>query len=404
MKEVFVARQPIFKHNQKVYGYELLYRSCMDNIFSEPDGNKATSEVIANSFLLFGLENITRGEKAFINFTRKLLDDGVAMLLPSDLLVVELLEDVEPDEEVFQACLKLKKMGYMLALDDFTYSEPYEPFIKMVDFIKVDFLRTSSQTRDSLARQLSRYGGELIAEKVETIEDFNQARDANYKYFQGYFFSRPHVLSSRDIMGRKLNFVHLLQEARKPEIDFERVEEIIKRDPALTYKLLRFINSLAFSLKVEIRSVRQALVLFGQKEVVKWALLVSLRNIGEDKPDELLTLAVQRARFCELLAPLTGQKHREADFFLMGMFSLIDAFLDQPLDELLVHLPIPEDIKIALLGQDGLMQDICSLVILYEKGNWEEALAHMTTFGLTEGAVTDSYLDSLRFANEVSSY
>lgn len=404
MKEVYLARQPIFNHKQKVYGYELLYRSCMDNFCSEPDKDKATSEVIANSFLLFGLENITRGEKAFINFTRKLLNDEVATLLPKDLLVVELLEDIKPDESVYQSCLKLKNMGYMLALDDFTYSEPYEPFIKMADFIKVDFLKTSFKERESLARSLSRFGGELIAEKVETIEDFNQASEAGYKYFQGYFFSQPHIMSGRDITGRKLNFVQLLHEVRKPEIDFGRVEEIIKYDPALAYKLLRFINSLAFSLKVEIRSVRQALVLLGQKEVTKWVVLVSLRNIGEDKPDELLNLAIHRSHFCEMLAPLVGQKHREADFFLMGMFSLVDAFFDQPMDELLAHLPIPEDIKTALLGQDGILHDVYSLVISYEKGNWDKTSALMAALDLTREAVTESYLASLRFANEVKIY
>ena len=401
MTEVYLARQPIFNRKQNVFGYELLYRSCMDNFCSEPNKDKATSEVIANSFLLFGLENITRGEKAFINFTRKLLDDEVATLLPKELLVVELLEDINPDEDVYQACLKLKKMGYMIALDDFTYSEPYEPFIEMADFIKVDFLKTPIKERESLARSLSRFDGDLIAEKVETIEDFNHAYDVGYKYFQGYYFSRPHMLSGRDVTGRKLNFVKLLHEVRKPEMDFGRVEEIIKYDPALTYKLLRFINSLTFSFKVEIHSVRQALVLLGQKEVAKWVLLVSLRSIGEDKTDELITLAIHRSRFCELLAPLVGQKKRETDFFLMGMFSLIDAFFDQPMQELLAHLPIPGDIKEALLGQDGVLYNVYSLVLSYEKGNWDKATALMSALDLTREAVTGSYLESLRFANEV---
>ncbi|MGM0652468.1 MAG: EAL and HDOD domain-containing protein [Bacillota bacterium] len=223
-------------------------------------------------------------------------------------------------------------------------------------------------------------------------------------YYQGYFFSKPYILSSKHITGQKLNFLYLLQEVRKSEMDFGRVEEIIKYDPALAYKLLRFINSLAFSLKVEIRSVRQALVLLGQKEVIKWALLVTLRNIADEKPGELITLSIHRSRFCEILAPLIGQKHRETDFFLMGMFSLIDTFFDQPMDELLIQLPIPDDINAALLGQYVVLHDVCSLVKSYEKGNWEEAFSHMTTLELTPEVVKESYLASLRFANEVRTY
>jgi len=402
--DIFIARQPIFNTKQEVFAYELLYRSGTRNVYAGIDGDRASSEVIGSSFLLFGLENLTMGKKAFINFTRKLLEDEVATLLPQELIVVEVLENVEPDKQMLSACIKLKELGYLLALNDFTYDPRFDPFIDLVDIIKVDFLQTTPAKREALVRRAKNKKIKFLAEKVETLEDFHHALQAGYSYFQGYFFSKPNIVSGKDITSFKLTYLQLLQEINKTDLDFDQAERIIKSDVALSYKLLRFINSAAFSFPREISSIKQALVLLGQKEILKWVSLVALRSIGEDKPDELVSIAISRGRFCELMAPQIGMKSRSPDFFLMGMFSLIDAFLDQPLAHILTQLPIATDIKEALLGIiESRLRDVYEMAVSYEKGNWVKALRLAKKLHLEEQRIINIYLESLNFAQRIFS-
>ena len=324
--DIFVARQPIFNQQQEVYAYELLYRSGINKFYSCLDGDQASSEVITNSFLLIGLETLTRGKKAFINFTKNLLEDEVAILLPQEHIVIEILQDIEPDEKTLQACKKLKEMGYRLALDDFVYDDKFIPLIELADIIKVDFLTTDEEERGALVQRIGLQKNSFLAEKVETREDFVQAVEMGYSYFQGYFFSKPLIVASRDIPSFKLTYIKILQEIHKPEIDFDQLEKLIKTDVSLSYKLLKFINSLAFGFYSEIRSIKQALTILGEKEIRKWLSLISLQSVGKNKPDELMITALCRARFCELIASRVGLGDRSSDLFLLGMFSVIDAF------------------------------------------------------------------------------
>lgn len=397
--DIFLARQPIFDWKQDVFAYELLYRSSTENVYTGVNGDQASSEVISNSFLLFGLENLTGGKKAFINFTRKLLEDEVATLLPKESVVVEILENVEPDEQLLSACLQLKKLGFLLALDDFSYDPRFDPFIDLVDFIKVDFLQTNPAEREALIHRTTQKKIKFLAEKIETMNDFHHALKLGYSYFQGFFFSKPNIVSGKDITSFKHTYLQLLQEISKADMDFDQVEEIIKRDVALSYKLLRFINSAAFSFRREIGSIKQALVLLGQKEILKWVSLITLKSICKNKPDELVIFAVIRGRFCELIASRIGLKSRSSDFFLMGIFSLIDAFLDQPLANILIQLPIARDIKEALLGKEGIIRDVYEMATSYEKGDWEKTVRLGKKFNLKEKEIVDIYRNSLNFPN-----
>ena len=399
--EIFVARQPIFNCRQEVYAYELLYRSGAQKFYSTLNGDRASSEVITNSFLLIGLETLTRGKKAFINFTRNLLENDVAMLLPKDHIVVKILEDIEPDEKILAACRKLKELGFLLALDDFISAEKFKPLIELVDIIKVDFLKTPPEERSAIVKKVGRERTLFLAEKVETKEDFLQAAESGYSYFQGYFFSKPDLLAGRDIPSYKLTYLKILQELNKQEIDFDRLEKLIKTDVSLSYKLLRFINSLYFGFYSEIRSIKQALVLLGQKEIYKWLSLIALKSIGENKPDELIVAAICRAKFCELLAPSVGLKHRSSDLFLMGMFSLIDAFLDRPLNEALGDLPISDEIKDALLGGQSRFRDVYELVLAYEAGDWEKLSRKAARLELEEKEIKEVYINSLEYTNQI---
>lgn len=399
--EIFVARQPIFNHRQEVYAYELLYRSGANKFYSTLNGDQASSEVITNSFLLIGLETLTRRKKAFINFTRNLLENNVAILLPNDLIVVQILQDIEPDEKILAACRKLKELGYLLALDDFVYAEKFKPLIELVDIIKVDFLTTPMEERRAVVQKVGAHKALFLAERVETRNDFLHAVESGYSYFQGYFFSKPDLIASRDIPSFKLTYLKILQEISKPDIDFDRLEKLIKMDVSLSYKLLKFINSLSFGFYSEIHSIKQALVLLGKKEIYKWLSLIALKSIGENKPDELIITAICRAKFCELIAPSVGLKNRSSDLFLMGMFSLIDAFLDRPLNEILPELPISDDIKNALLGGQSRFRDVYELILAYETADWEKLSRKAAQLELEEREVKEFYINSLEHSNQI---
>ena len=400
-REIYVARQPIFTRNQEVFAYELLYRSGVNKFYSNLNGDQASFEVITNSFLLIGLETLTRGKKAFINFTKNLLENDVATLLPNEAIVIEILQDIEPDKKILNACRKLKELGYYLALDDFCYNRKFLPLIDLVDIIKVDFLKTEKKEREAIIQRIGKPKIHFLAEKVETREEFTQALEMGYSYFQGYFFSKPLILSGKDIPSFKIIYLKILQEINRQDLDYDRLEDYVKMDVSLSYKLLKFINSLSFGFRNEIRSIKQALVLLGQKELSKWLSLIALKGIGDNKPDELIITAICRARFCELIAPRVGLKDRSSDLFLMGMFSLIDAFLDRPLPDILAELPISDDIKLALSGSDGRFKDVYELILAYESGDWEQLQFKTALLELAEIDVRECYLNALEMSNHI---
>lgn len=399
--EVCVARQPIFDKRLKVYAYELLFRPGQENEFVEIDADHATSSVITNSFLVIGLNILTGGKKAFINFTQNLLMDETAINLPKDYIVVEILENVVPDKGIITACRKLKDMGYVLALDDFVFEPRFEPLIKLADIIKVDFIATEAGERQSLVKKFGYQNIKFLAEKVETQQEFDQALNMGYSYFQGFFFSKPIIISSHDIPGYKLNYLSILHEIHRPEIDFNQIENIIKRDVSISYKLLRFINSAFFSFNTKIHSIKQALVLLGINEFKKWVSLIVLKGLGEDKPLELMMVSIIRARLCELIGENLELKDRSADLFFMGMFSLIDTFMNRPMAEVLEQLPLAEETKDALLGNEGRYRDVFELVVAYEKIEWANVSEYAKKLGIDQLKVADYYIESLNWANQL---
>ncbi|PKM83067.1 MAG: diguanylate phosphodiesterase [Firmicutes bacterium HGW-Firmicutes-14] len=397
--DVFVARQPIFNKQQRVFGYELLYRLAGQDRYDFHDGDRATSELIANSFILIGLEALTGGKRAFINFTRNLLLTDTAFILPKDLVAIEILETIEVDGHVVDACRKLKQEGYLIVLDDFMFKPRFEPLVQLADIIKVDFKKTAIEQRIEFVRKARNDKASFLAEKVETREEFEEALSMGYSFFQGYFFSKPVVVQGRDLSGYKLNYFHILQEVNRPDADFEQIERIIKRDVALSYKLLKYINSAAYGFRTKISSIKHALVMLGMQEVKKWVSLIILRGMGADKPDEIMISSVVRARFGELTAPFVGMSDRSADLFLMGIFSMIDALLDYPLSSIIDELPISDDIKGALLGQDSCYLDVFQLLISYEKGDWNSFSRFAAKLGLEEAKVPELFISSVEWAN-----
>lgn len=403
-QDIFVARQPIFDTEKKIFGYELLFRSGLENFFDQStDVDFASSKTLLDTFLIFGIDDLTMGKKVFLNFTRKVLLSEVALALPKEHLVIELLETIEPDREVVDVCRKYKESGYTLALDDFQYVPEYDPLMRLADIIKIDFLLTKGTERKSVIQRNLNPDCQYLAEKIENNDEFNEAVDFGYAYFQGFFFCRPVVLSSKDVPSYKVNLLQVLQELNHPVMDVKKIESIIMRDVSLSYKLLRFINSAAFGIPREIRSIRHALNLLGLIELKKWMSLIVIAQIGSDQPDELMINSIIRAKFCELVGQQTPSlKSRMDDLFLAGLFSFMDTFLNRPMEEILSELPIADEIKDALLGKDNLLYRVLRLIIMYEQGNWESVSELVAALGLDSGKVLPNYLTAVKWANDFS--
>ncbi len=396
--DAFVARQPIFDANHRVYAYELLFRSGVENAFGNADPDTAAGRVIADSAAVFGFKSLTAGRKAFVNVTRQALTEGFFSLLPRELTVVELLETVEPDTEVVEACKAVKQAGYLLALDDFVDGPAYGAIVELADFIKVDFLQTTPEGRRDLA---NRYKSSicLLAEKVETKEEHQEGIDLGYELFQGYYFCQPEIISRSQIPTNKFNYLRFLHEIAHAELDFDQLEEIIKQDVSLTVKLLRLLNSAAFGYSGRVDSVKQALMALGEKPIKRWATMLALGELGEDRPQELLTTCLIRARFCELLAPLTGMAANSDDLFLVGGLSLVDALVGRPMPEILEELAVSEQVRGALVRDDNPMARARQLAIAHERGDWLRVHDLGFDFQLAADEVSNQYREAVRWAD-----
>jgi c-di-GMP-related signal transduction protein len=401
--DIFIARQPILNKKQQVFAYELLYRADRKNIFCCASFDEATLAVIRNFLIVLGSENLTGGKKAFINFTKNLLLSEVPGYLAKETSVIEILEDIQADEKILTACRELKNNGYQLALDDFVWQgNEQNPLADVVQFIKVDFQKTSPGDRRTIVEFFRSKDVQLLAEKIETREEFQEALEAGFAYFQGFFFSRPEIIAGRDIPGYKLNYLEILQEISRERLDFLHLQRIIERDPPLCLKMLTYLNSAFFGRRTEITSIGHALNLLGEREIRKWASLAILAQLGQDQPTELMRLSLVRARFCETLAPRVGLTERQSELFLMGLFSLIDVFLGRPLPEVLEHVRLAKEIREALLGRKNTHGLVLDLVARYEKGAWEEVFPLMSRLGLQETEVQAGYASGIDFVATLS--
>ncbi|HZW30568.1 MAG TPA: HDOD domain-containing protein [Isosphaeraceae bacterium] len=401
--QVFIARQPIFDQRQRVAAYELLFRSSAENLFPRTDADHASESVISESLLVFGFGELTGWKRAFIHFTRGLLVRQAAMLLPPDKVVIEILESVEPDPPVLRACEALKKGGYWLALGNFALEPRYERLAELADIIKVDFLAARDHQRRAFVERFQPRRIKLLAEKVETLDDFTEALGLGYDFFEGYFFCTPEIISRTDIPVRKQAYLRLLRDLNDPEVNFDRLEMLIKQDVALSVKLLRYINSAWFGLSRKVLSIRHALVLLGTEVVRQWATLATVTGLGYDRPDELITTSLLRATFCERLAVPLRIPRRAAELFLVGLLSPLDALMGRPMDELLTEIAVPDDVRAALLGEPCHLREIYRLVLAYERGDWDGVIALATSLRLDEDLLPGIYQQSVQWVNQVLS-
>jgi c-di-GMP-related signal transduction protein len=403
MHEKFIARQPIFDDKLKLFGYELLFRASSENVFRPYKA--ASDSLIVDSTSLFGLQSLTGHAKAFVNLDLFALQRGTARLLPPDQVVREILESITPTQEVVQLCAELCNEGYALALDDYVGHPKWEPLLPLAKFLKVDFRACDPPARAAIANRHRAQPGtqlgadatansmRLLAEKIESNDDLLEARSLGYTYFQGFFFCKPSTLSAREIPGNKLNCLRLLHLVASPDFSYDAVEELLKTDPALVYKLLRYLNSWLVAIRGEIHSIREAIALLGEKEFRRWISVLAVVAMASDKPHELIRTALTCAFFCEGLAkalptPATPSI-KSSDLFLMGLLSVTDAILDRPMEQILASLPIAAEVRAALCGGANPYRDVYDVLLAYERADWPALSAASTRLNIDESSVAD---------------
>lgn len=405
--EVFVARQPILTKNQEVFAYELLYRDNeYENLYSNGNHDQATFEVI-NSFLHFGIDDLSEGKPCFINFTETILENSVPTFLHPELIVIEVLESVKPTKQIIENCLTLKRQGYRIALDDFELINEDENATKLVelaDIIKIDIQKTNRTEQLRIMNKLQHANITFLAEKVETREEYEQCLKDGYTYFQGYFFSKPVILSTSDLPVLNHNLLVLISELSKDEPDIDRITKFIESDVALSYKLLRLLNSPSIGLVNKIKSIKQAIVLLGLIELRKWIFVLSFReHLEKSEPflQEVIKLSLTRAKASELISIHVGKRNDSSSSFLTGLFSLVETIFKQPLEIVLHKLPLEENIKETLLGKETSLSAVKNLVCAAEKGEWYRMDPIASKLKLNAEDFNKLYKQSLKWAKDV---
>lgn len=408
-----LARQPIFDTNLNVYGYELLFRSSeASKSYDGKDPDQASSETIMLS-LDIGARRLTGNRMAFINFTENLLLNEVATILPRNFLVVEILETVNPSEEVLEACKKLKKQGYLLSVDDYEYSESNLELLELADIVKIDFLKyTNTETLkkevEKIKARLHKIGRlsktRLLAEKVESQEAYAMAKEIGFSYFQGYFFSKPEIFSKKTIYPMRVNQLRLVREAMDPMVDYKRLAETIGNDPILSYRILRLVNSAYYGLRYRLSSIKHALAVLGIENIKKYVTLLTIEQMTDDKPDELCRMSLIRGHFLESLAPLVGMRKAKNDLFLLGLFSLMDIMTGVTMQEVVELTQLSENIAVPLLTGKGKKADMLNLIVSYEQGSFDNTGEMAMKYGLSLQVILELYLDAVEWSDELFDY
>jgi c-di-GMP-related signal transduction protein len=366
--QVFIARQPIFDRELAVIGYELLFRGANENVAIISDHDEATSTVVINAFTEIGLDTVVGERLAWINVSRDFLLGGFARALPSGRVVLELLEDQHVDDQLVESLVDHRARGYSIALDDYMGNDALAPALPHVDIVKVDVLgRECAAVEEDIAR-LSGHDLTLLAEKVETREDHELCLELGFALFQGYFFCKPERMEARAVAPNRLSILQLVAALQDPRIEIHQLETLVSRDVALSYRLLRYINSAFFGLRREVDSISRALILLGVENVKRWATLSIFAGV-EEKPRELIETALVRARFCELV----GEGNRD-QLFTLGLFSVVDALMDAPMEDVLTSMPFPEDMVAALSERKGPKGELLATALSFERGDFSPPL------------------------------
>jgi EAL and modified HD-GYP domain-containing signal transduction protein len=397
----YAARQPILDKNKKLFAYELLFRDSIDNVFPDIDGDEATSKMIEASQFNMGISEFTGNKPAFINFTLETLKQGYPEMLEPHEVVVEILETIKPGKQLLAFCKDLHKKGYILALDDYEHQSVWAHFYPYIKIIKIDIqLSGLDEIREVLKATKDYPHIKMLAEKVETYEEYDQMFQLGFDYFQGYFFAQPEMIKTKNLSPSQMAMAELLYETSKTELDLNSITHVFERDVSLSYKLLRYANSAIFKRRNEISTIKQALVILGSGELKRFIGLMFAITANPNKPSELINLAMTRAKFCELVAEDIRSQLDTSIAFLTGLLSMIDAILDEDMASILEKLPLSEDIKQPLLTKKGVMAALIKLVEFIEQAQWDKTTIVMEKLKLDKDKVVEHYNQAVAWADE----
>jgi c-di-GMP-related signal transduction protein len=397
---VFATTQPIFDRLTNVYGYDMDFRSGFEAEFAAATERGGGG---IDFWRVLGFDVVLGLGRAHVTFPRDLLLQTVPVLFPPDTVVVGVPGDVRGDGELIGACRQLKDVGYELELLDFAPDQIDSPFLDFGDIVRVRTATGRHDEQAALCEEITRRGVRPLASEVATQAQYQEAHEAGFWYFQGDFFRRPVLASDKELPSQKAHYLSLLKEVNKPELAYDELENIIKLDVAMTYRLLRFINSAWYGLKQTVSSIRHALVLLGPSEVRVWASMLLLRELGEDAPKELFRRCLIRAKMAEGIAPLVAMDRQAQELFLMGMFSLAEALTNVPLARVLEGLPLSQDVKIALLAQGGPFGPVYEVVEQYDQGNWQRLSETAAALDLDENALPALFGSAIQWADKAVS-
>ena len=397
-----LARQPILSKDEKVLGYELLFRESPQEDRFNADLEGGTRSII-DTLNVMGLDAVCDGRRAFINCSQDMLLKGFFQLLPAEKAVAEIQENVPVDERVVAACEQLRMDSYEIALDNFTPGDAREKLIPFASYLKIDIRRVSEQ---HCAALVAKHGANcmMIAQKVETRLQFIAALKDGFTLFQGYFFRHPERMRARHIPANQASQLRLLKAISAPEVDFHAVEQLIKQDASLCYRLLRYLNSPLVGVSNTVQSVRHGITLLGERELVRWIRMATTLIMGQEKCSDLVLASVVRARFCELIAPKVN--HGSCDLFLIGMFSLMDAILEVPMGVVIEGLAFDAETRTELLGmktgKPTALSPIYDLMVSREAGEWDVVARHAKKLNLSLAFVNRGFNDAVSWAHEMT--
>lgn len=393
MSGAHLARQPIVDRSRHVHGFEVLFRRDRSAETCGCGGDQATAGVILRALTGLGIERITAGRLAFINVTERLLDvDGFELLLPPEIVVLEVLENIEPSARLVRRLQELRARGFRIALDDFEHRPGFDPLLDLADYVKVDVLALSEPELRRHAALKRACGASFVAEKVETYEDFRRCADLGFDLFQGWFFCKPETLDGRQVSANRITAIQIIARLHQADVSIDEVTRLVTLDPALSYCVMRVANSTLYSRPVEVESIREGVMRLGIAGLRRWVSVMLMAGL-EDKPRELFTTALVRARMCEILARDRGA---DADAgFTVGLFSVLDAMFDRPLEEILAELPLSKNVREALLVRGGDAGSILCMVLDQEQGMWAAREPDLTRPWLDALDWSRSMLDAL---------
>lgn len=365
MRTVYLGRQPIFNRELESVACELLYRGG-DTDRADRNDARASASVLINTFIEMGVERVIGRSRAFVHMTPELLDDKLLSLFDPAQLVLELMPDLAYDHDVLERVDQLRAAGYGISVDDLLVHEGTLPLIERAHFIKVDISAIPREELGDHVAELRRHSAALVAEKVETHEQFALCRALGFDFYQGHFFARPKLVAGRALAEERLSVMHLLSALHDPAVELKEVQEIIQRSVSLSYRLLRYVNSAAYNLPRKVESIAQAAIVLGQRRLRDMVTLLALTG-ADDRPQALTHVVLTRAQVCARLAQ--GGRGSAEMAFTVGLFSGLDALMDQPLEDLLAQLPLADETCRAILHREGPLGQVLGAALALERGD-----------------------------------